>query len=332
MSKQPYPLDYKEIVTLGGARQHIRIRGTNASNPLLLFLHGGPGVSDRHWVLKEQSHLADVCTLVCWDQRGSGKSYSKAQAREKMTIDLIVRDAEELIEYLCAKFDKDKLYIVGHSWGSILGVLLSQRCPGRIAAYVGMGQVVDLDENEQISYRFVLDEAERRGDKKAIRDLKRIGSPVNGCYGSLKDLITQRNYMTKYGGGAYNRSENIFASVIIPILRSPEYTLPDLIRYVLGSFYCLRQLWEEAARNVRFNVSVKNLEIPVYITQGDHDQNTPSSIARKWFDELEAPYKEWIPFTQSAHAPIKEEPELWGKVIREKLFKHKAEAAVLKDG
>jgi len=328
MSKQTYPLDYKEIVTLGGARQHIRLRGTDASNPLLLFLHGGPGVCDRHWVLKDQSHLADVCTIVCWDQRGGGKSYSKAQSREKMTIDLIVRDAEELIEYLCAKFNKDKLYIVGHSWGSILGVLLSQRCPGRIAAYVGMGQVVDLDENEQISYRFVLAEAERRGDKKALRDLTRIGTPVNGSYGSIKNLITQRNYMTKYGGGAYNCSENIFASLILPILRSPEYTLPDLIRYIRGSFYCLSQLWDEVTGSIRFNVSAKNLQVPVYITQGDHDQNTPTSIARKWFDELEAPYKEWIPFERSAHSPIKEEPELWGRIIREKLFNQKAEAAV----
>jgi len=320
MPKQTYKLDYKEIVTLGGTRQHIRIRGANEQNPLLLFIHGGPGVPDRHWVLKDQSELADVCTLVCWDQRGSGKSYSKKQSKEKMSIDLIVQDAKELIDFLCERFNKEKLFLVGHSWGSVLGVLLSQRYPERIAAYVGMGQLVDLEENEELAYKFVWDEANRLGDKKALSDLARIGQPVNGSYGSLNNLITQRNYMTKYGGGAYNQKENIWKSVIFPVLTSPEYSLLDLLRYARGSFYCLEQLWDEICLSIRFNETVKELAVPVYITQGVHDQNTPSSIAQKWFEELKAPHKEWIPFEQSAHSPIKEEPVLWGKVIREKLF------------
>jgi len=320
MPKQTYPLDYKEVVTLGGAEQHIRVRGTSEQNPLLLFLHGGPGVSDRHWVLKDQSGLADVCTLVCWDQRGSGKSYSKEQSEKEMNIDLIVQDAKELVDYLCEKFDKDKLYIVGHSWGTVLGVLLSQRYPNSIAAYVGMGQLVNLEENEQLAYKFVWDEANRIGDKKAIKDLTRIGEPVNGSYGSLDNLMVQRNYMTKYGGGTYNEKENIWKSVIVPVLLSPEYSLYDLYRYAKGSYYCLGQLWDEISESIRFDETVKELEVPVYITQGIHDQNTPSSIARKWFDELKAPHKEWISFELSAHSPIKEESELWGKVIRERLF------------
>lgn len=320
MPKQSYATDYREVITLGGAPSHIRVRGTSSENPLLLFLHGGPGGPDRHLVLKHQSALADVCTLICWDQRGSGKSYTRAQAREEMTIDLIVRDAEELIEYLCKKFNKEKLYVVGHSWGSVLGVLLAQRKPERLAAYVGMGQVVDLDENERLAYKFVWDEANRRGDKKAIRDLQRIGEPVDGSYGSLKNLMIQRNIMTKYGGGVYNETESIWKSVIVPVLKSPEYSLIDLYRYARGSYYCIGQLWNEVTVNIRFNKTVRALDMPVYITQGVHDENTPSSIAKAWFDELQAPHKEWIPFEKSAHSPIREEPELWGKIIREKLF------------
>jgi pimeloyl-ACP methyl ester carboxylesterase len=163
-----YALDYKEVVMLEGVPQHIRVRGVCASNPVLLFLHGGPGGPDRHWVMKCQSGLADTFTLVCWDQRGSGKSYTRAQSREKMTIEIMVRDAVALIEHLCAKFSKDAVYIVGYSWGSVLGVLTSLRCPKRVAAYVGMGQVVDLDENESHSYKLVLEEAYQRNDKKAI--------------------------------------------------------------------------------------------------------------------------------------------------------------------
>ena len=320
MKKSNYELDYNENVTLGGRPQSIRVRGANAQNPILLFLHGGPGAPDRHTVLKYQSGLADVCTIVCWDQRGSGKSFSKEQKREDMTVDLIVNDAAELVEYLCSKFEKESVYIVGHSWGSVLGVMLSQRNPERVAAYVGMGQVVDLDENERLSYQFVIDEARKRGDKKGIRDLERIGEPVDGSYGSFKNLVTQRNYMSKYGGGEYNSKDSVWASVIRPILRSPEYSFFDLIRYFRGTFYCAKQLFEEMMSTVRFTKTVAELAVPVYITQGDHDQNAPTSIARKWFDTLRAPRKEWISFEKSAHSPIKEESELWGKAICEKLF------------
>lgn len=320
MKKQHYPLDLKEVVTLCGTDQHIRIRGTDASNPILLFFHGGPGVCDRHWVLEHQSGLCDVCTIVCWDQRGSGKSYSKAQSREKMTIKGMVDDAEALIEYLLKKFNKEKLYIVGHSWGSVLGVLTALRCPNRIEAYVGMGQVVNLDENEILAYKFVWDEANRRNDKKGIAALLRIGEPVDGRYKSMDDLMVQRNYMTKYGGGEYNKQESIYTSVALPILRSPEYSLTDILRYAKGSFYCLGQLWDEIASTIRFNDTVKKLDVPIYLAEGRHDQNTPASIAQKWFDELEAPRKEWVWFENSAHSPIKEEPELWGKAVRELLF------------
>lgn len=324
MSK--YSLDEKRVVQLGGVPQHIRIRGTDRANPVLLFLHGGPGVSDRHWVLKDQSGLADVCTMVCWDQRGAGKSYSRAQSKEKMTIDMMVNDARELVEYLCAEFDKDKIHVVGHSWGTMLGTLLCQRHPEHIAAYVGMGQVVDLVENENIAYKFTMDEAIKRGDKKGIRDLEKIGEPKNGSYGTIENLVKHRDYLTKYGGETYAKSESIWTALIIPIIFSPEYTLADLYKYAKGSFYCLRQLWPEIAETIRFNDTVKKLDVPVYMTEGRHDINTPSTLAKEWFDNLEAPHKDWVWFEKSAHSPIKEEPELWGKVIREKLFSAKVTA------
>jgi len=320
LKKTEYGIDFSESVILGGYPQNIRVRGTCEQNPVLLFLHGGPGAADRHWVLKYQSGLADVCTIVCWDQRGAGKSFSKALAGEKLTIDLMVRDAGELVEYLCRKFNTEKVYIVGHSWGSVLGVLLAQSKPERIAAYVGMGQVVDLDENERLSYKFVLDEARRRGDKKGIRDLERIGEPVDGSYGSFRNLVTQRNYMSKYGGGEYNKKETIWSALILPVLKSPEYSFLDLFRYIRGTLFCTKQLFEEMMSTVRLSKTIKKLDVPVYITQGDHDQNTPASLAQKWLDGLQAPHKEWISFEKSAHSPIKEEPELWGKTLREKLF------------
>ena len=314
-----YAIDRKETVSINGTTLHLRIRGTDAQNPVLLFLHGGPGICDRHWVLKYQSALASRCTMVCYDQRGAGKSYTKAQAAQHMTVQDTVEDARAVVEYLCETFHKDKIYLVGHSWGSMLGTLLCQQYPAHIAAYVGMGQVADGPENERISYEFVWNEAEQREDKKALAELTRIGAPVGGLYRSIADLQVQRDYMTKYGGGTYNKKESLLTDLVIPLLLTPEYTLFDLIGYTKGAYYNLDELWNEVATS-SFLRTVPKLDVPVYITQGRHDRNTPPELAEQWFDQLEAPHKEWIWFENSAHSPIKEEPALWGQTILEKLF------------
>ncbi len=309
-----YAIDSKETVTLGGVTQHIRIRTANAALPVLLFIHGGPGVCDRHWVLKYQSGLAEKATMVCWDQRGAGLSYDKALDPKEMTIERMVDDASELVDLLRARFKQEKIFIVGHSWGSLLGALLAQKRPDALRAYIGMGQFVNGDENEAISYTFVLDEAKKRGDKKALKDLARIGAPVKGHYKSRDDLMVQRNLMTKYGGGCYEEKESIWTSMIIPLLKTPEYKLGELWGYYKGTFFSLDALWESVVDCDLFK-QIPALDIPVYLTEGRHDQNTPIPISSRWFDALKAPKKEWIWFERSAHSPIKEEPEAWGRAV-----------------
>ena len=200
-----YAIDTKETIVLGGVKQNIRIRSADFALPVVLFLHGGPGVCERHQVLQYQSGLAETATMVCWDQRGSGLSYDKKSDPGTMTVSRMVEDAAELVDRLRLRFGKKKILIVGHSWGTLLGTLLAHRHPDGIAAYVGMGQYVTGDENEALSYRFVYGEAERRGDKKALRALEAIGAPVSGHYRNLDDLMVQRNLMTKYGGGAFGK-------------------------------------------------------------------------------------------------------------------------------
>jgi pimeloyl-ACP methyl ester carboxylesterase len=318
MSKK-YPIDEHLQVPVNGTSLDFRIRGTSEANPVILFLHGGPGVCDRHFVLRDQAPLTDVCTLVCVDQRGAGKSYTRRQAGQKMGMVTVVEDARICVEYLCDRFRKEKIYLVGHSYGSFLGVTLCRQYPRHIAAYIGVGQVADGAENERISYEFVLDEAEKRGDKKALADLKRIGAPKKGFYASLDDLMVQRNYMTKFGGAAHGESESMLRSMVLPLLRSPEYSLFDLARYAKGAFYNLRELWRPVIA-CRFTDTVRSLDMPVFITQGRHDRNTPPELAKKWFDALDAPKKEWSWFENSAHSPLREEASLWNETIREKVL------------
>lgn len=315
-----YAIDTKETAVLGGVGQSIRIRSADPSLPVILFLHGGPGVCERHQVLKYHSGLSGAATLVCWDQRGSGLSYSRKLDPKAMTVSRMVDDAQELVTLLQRRFCRDKIIIVGHSWGTLLGTLLAHRYPEGVWAYVGMGQFVNGPENEAMSYAFVRTEAEKRGDKKAIRALDRIGAPVKGHYRNLDDLMVQRNLMTKYGGGTFEGRDSLVSSLVIPLLKSPEYSLLDLKKFSDGAYFSLKALWEEV---VDFNLfqEVPELSMPVYLTEGRHDQNTPIPIAQRWFDALKAPYKEWIWFERSAHTPMVEEHEKWGadllRIIRE---------------
>lgn len=317
--KQKYAIDEHLRPSLNGTTLDLRIRGTSAQNPVLLFLHGGPGVCDRHFVLEDQAPLTDVFTLACFDQRGAGKSYTRAQSKMCMDLETVMDDAVAMIEFLCERFGQEKLYLAGHSYGSYLGVLLCQRIPERIAAYVGTGQLANGAENERISYEFVLNEATKRGDEKALKELARIGAPVDGFYRSLDDLTVQRNLMTKFGGAAHGKKEDIFSSMVLPVLRSPEYSLLDLVRFAKGAYYNLRQLWREVIV-CDFPKTVTHLSVPVYIMAGKHDRNTPPEIAKPWFDALDAPKKEWIWFEESAHSPIREEKEKWNEVLRTRML------------
>jgi pimeloyl-ACP methyl ester carboxylesterase len=317
--KQRFPIDEHHKLALNGATLDVRIRGTKRENPVLLFLHGGPGVCDRHFVLEDQAALASECTLVCLDQRGAGKSYTRAQASQHMDTKLVLGDAIALIDWLQDRFSQDKIYIAGHSYGSYLGVLLCAQIPQKIAAYIGTGQLVNGAENERISYEFVLSEATKRGDQKALKQLARIGAPVDGFYKSLDDLTTQRNLMTKFGGAAHGKKEGMIRSMVLPILRSPEYSLLDIAGYAKGAYYNLRELWREVIAT-KFDQTATRLDVPVFIMAGRHDRNTPPELARAWFDALEAPKKEWFWFEESAHSPIREEKDQWNQLIRTRVL------------
>ena len=154
-----FAIDTCEEVILNGDRQNIRIRAAKEGLPVILFLHGGPGVCDRHFVLKNQSRLAEKYTMVCWDQRGSGKSYSPKIQEEALSVETYVDDAEALIDLLRARFHTEKVILSAHSWGTVLGTKLAVRCPEKIAAYVAQGMFIDGSENELesslFSYSFI---------------------------------------------------------------------------------------------------------------------------------------------------------------------------------
>lgn len=312
-------IDFKRKILLGGLPQKIHIKGDNDRNPLLLFLHGGPGVCNRHTILTDHADLQKTFTVVTWDQRGSGGSYWGAK-KDTLTIDRLVEDANDLINWLCALFQKDKIFIIGGSWGSELGTYLAQRHPEKIAAYVGFGQVVNGARNEEISFDFAMTEAVKAGDEASVAILKKVGPPVMGVYkGGFKGMMAQRRVMMKYGG--YSQSEkkrSYFHSFVIPVFKSGEYSLTDLIGLVIGYKYVLTNMWN-AVGETDFPRTCTKFDVPFFVFDGALDQNTPASLVQDWFDTITAPQKELIWFEQSGHNPMGDEPARFKSLLIDRL-------------
>jgi pimeloyl-ACP methyl ester carboxylesterase len=311
-------VDHIQKVTLGNFPQKIHISFTNPDAPILLVLHGGPGVSNRHSLMNRHKDLASDFVLVAWDQRGCAGSYAGVDPAT-LTVDRLVDDAHELTEWLCLAFSQQKLNILGGSWGSQLGTLLACRYPERIANYVGTGQVVDGFENERISWQFTMDAATKARDEKSIATLRRVGPPVKGQYlGGLSGLMAQRRILSKYGGST-RADKGFFESYVKPVFLSGEYTPSDLWGYLRGYSLVLGTMWPELV-DYDFRVSNNSFTMPYYIFQGRQDKNTPSSLVEAYFEILSAPRKELVWFEHSAHGPLSDEPERFKRLLREKLL------------
>lgn len=312
----PYAIDDKFKLELGGVKQAIRIRSCDSALPVLLFLHGGPGVCDRQWVLHEQEPLAQICTLVCWDQRGAGLSWSGDLNDGDMSVGRLVDDAHELAVYLKQRFQKRAIYIVGHAWGSLLGVLFARKYPQDVAGYIGMGQFVSGAEGELMAYKSVYEEAKFRGDSRALSALSEIGYPKDGHYANLDDFFVQRRFMRKYSPPEYGEDMDFISGVMLPGLRRGEYMLMGLYRFLQGAYFSLRAMWDEVVEyDLRY--SAPEIAVPVFLTEGRHDTRMPPVLAEEWFNMLSAPKKQWRWFENSAHLPAINEAKAWGTAVRD---------------
>lgn len=312
-------IDRKQKVELGGLPQKIHIKSLNEKNPVLLFLHGGPGVCNRHSIMQHHQDLLDTFTLVTWDQRGSGGSYKGAKP-ETLTIRQLTDDAHELVVWLCREFKKDKIFVIGGSWGSMLGTFLANRYPEHIAAFVGFGQFVNGEKNEALSYRFTLEAARAAGDTRSVKALEDLGEPVMGVYkGGYSGMMVQRRIMMKYGGYSQDKAKrSYFRSMVVPMVFSGEYSLGDLWGLSRGHVYVLKTMWPEIGA-ADLAKTCTDFKVPCFIFDGRLDQNTPAALVQDYFGQIQAPHKELIWFEHSAHNPMNDEPEKFKTLLRQRL-------------
>jgi pimeloyl-ACP methyl ester carboxylesterase len=294
-------------VQINGATQWLSIRGRDRRNPILLFLHGGPGSPTLPVAYTFQSPWEDYFTVVQWDQRGTGKTYAANDPKAldpTMNLAQMNSDAEQVVAYLRQQYGKKKIFLLGHSWGSVLGVMLAQQHPDWFYAYLGVGQVVNVRAEEVIGYRFALDQAHAADNATAVKELEAIAPyPGEGPI-ALDKISTERKWVTYFGGLTYGRTD--FNYDVDARLLSPDYTPADLQGASAGSLYSVQHLMA-AASSVDFD-EVTDFKCPVFLFEGRHDYTVPFELAASWFQQLHAPLKELVWFDDSAHMIMQEQP------------------------
>jgi proline iminopeptidase len=302
----PGGIDDRIAVDVGGIKQWISVRGNDPGNPLLLFLHGGPGspMMPESWTF--QRPWEDFFTVVQWDQRGGGKTFSAAKRKPdaSMTVEQMQADAEQLIDLLLRKYGKRKLFLLGHSWGSVLGVRIAQHHPELLYAYIGVGQVVDMRRNEEVGYQMTLAAAEAAKNETAIRELKGI-APYPNADGSIpfSKTFTERKWDVALGGMLYGQSADDESQ---RCELSPQYDAYDCRSREIGEGATVTILWPQLASLSLDDVSV--FKCPVFIFAGSHDMTTPEPLQSKFYDRIQAPEKKYFKIERASHYVFNEAP------------------------
>ncbi|PKG23115.1 alpha/beta hydrolase [Niallia nealsonii] len=288
-----------EEVEINGSIHEIMIRGDDKDNPVILFVHGGPGTSEIPYADKYQDLLEMKFTVVNYDQRASGKSYHFFEDYSKLSPELLVEDLLAMTNYITERLGKEKVILIGHSYGTYIGMQAASKSPEKYEAYIGIGQMSDTIESEIDNLNYTIEKAKNAGNTDDVLYLQGLTEKIkNG------DMFTPRNYVIKYGG-ATRLIDNPDGDNI-GMLLSSEYNLLDVIRYNYGLTYSQNILLKNLTDNPLPSIVTK-LELPFYFIMGKYDYMTSPNAAIKYFDRVEADKKEFITFEQSAHYPQFEE-------------------------
>lgn len=304
-------IDVEEFVTLGGFDQYVRIRGRDKNNPVMLDLHGGPGGAQSGMTHRTLRPLAEYFTLVEWDQRGAGKSAGDESLVPTMNYQRMVDDTVELIEYLQKKLGVEKVVLVGHSWGSMLGIGVAQARPDLIAAYVGVGQALAWNAAFDESQRLLMGAAKEAGDADvydALAALPKEWPSKDDEEAFMERVMVVQGPLANYGKGVHALKEtNLLKSdLVMDAILSPDISLTDILG-IFGKSEPTNALVRDLhQRDFRTELGYQ-YQVPMFIFQGEHDWQTPTTLVKPWFAKLEAPHKEYVAFEDSAHIVISEE-------------------------
>lgn len=276
-----------EKIDLNGTEQWISIRGYDTSKPILLNLGmGGPGGGGFATRCLFTSLEKDF-VVVSWDEPGTGKSYNALPIAD-LTTRRFVDDAHALTLYLCERFQREKIYVYGVSWTSIVGIWLVQEYPDLYYAYIGNGQMINTTQNDVMGYELALEYMAEKGEIKTVEELRKNGPPPYYGDSMLGKYVAYLDVLNEYMG-------SLRYTIVVPIIpfMAPEYGLVDKINHTRGLVDSFPVVYPQLG-NLDFKTQANKLDVPVYIFAGRDDVNAMSSLVEEYFNVLEAPRKELI--------------------------------------
>lgn len=313
-----YGIDTLEPVVIGGVEQWVHIRGRNKNNPLLLFLHGGPGFPQIGWFDEVQRPWEDYFTVVQWDQRQSGKSYgSLSSLGHTVSNQQMIDDAEEMLAYLRQRFNRDKLFLIGKSYGSYLGMHLVKRRPQWLYAYIGDGQMTNTLGYINAEYQHLVDYAKHQGNKALLEKLVAISpriDPNNQWQSFIQHEMMIWEELNNLGKGISRTlsTEQFVNNISLKKWMSPHLTLSDIANEKIGDPYVLTAAgypFSKEFMGINLDDEIgTDFDVPIFLFTGAHDWHVPGDFQGQWFESISAPYKEQIIFSQAAHFPYLESP------------------------
>ena len=285
---KPNGIDEASYVPIGGIEQWVTIRGENRNNPVLLFVHGGPGDVTNPWSFAFFAPWEQYFTIVQWDQRGAGRTLRKTgrEVAPTLTVDRMTKDGVELAEYLTKHLGKDKIIVVAHSFGTLLGLGMVRTRPDLFYAYVGTGQVADQPRNYSSAYDALLQKARATKNQQAIDDLKRVGPPP---YNSGEGYGVQRKWSNKFEG-----ADEFLNGTIGLALVAPGITLQDINDDTDGQVLSGERLFDQSRSQGPKELGLE-FSLPIFVFEGDEDFTTPTALAWQYFKLMKAPRKQFVP-------------------------------------
>ncbi len=296
----------KIFVNINGVQQGMIIKSKDITHPVLLYVHGG--MPDYFLTQKYPTGLEEYFTVVWWEQRGSGLSYSADVPKETITSEQLISDTLEVTNYLRNRFGKEKIYLMGHSGGTFIGIQAAAQAPELYYAYIGVAQMSDQLESERLAYEYMLQKFKENGNTKMVGKLEvapvTIKDGIPDSYLALRD-----GAMHSLGIGTTHDMKSVISGIFLPSLTFREYTLREKFNLWRGkSQVGVSSIWDEIIAT-DLTKQVTKLEIPVYIMAGRYDYTVNYDLQKNYFNEINAPKKGFYTFENSAHSPLFEEPE-----------------------
>lgn len=302
-------INTNEFLEINGTKQFVAVRAEKADLPLLLYVHGGPGDAALPLILKYNRELAKGYTLVIWEQRGAGKSYYPFKEAEVLTLDTFVEDLHQLVKLMLKRFNQKKLTLVGHSWGSVIGLKFAITYPEYIQTYVGCGQVIDMYKGAKHAWEFAMLHA----DEKSRKKLADIDISYQGEHW-LEDLLFVTKVVVKNKGSYYgHRSYN---KMVKDFLFSRVYSVADLRNREKGCMQSIERLWPQLMK-VSFK-DIHSFAFPIVLIEGRYDHHVDSMLAEAFYQQITSEKKLYL-FDESCHFPQWSEAQRFNKILLELL-------------